>query len=360
MAKTLSLLLLALALLTGAAPAGARPVTDALGRVVEVPEPQNVRRVIALGSSMAFVTYLGAQDRIVGVEDIDKTVIAKPYVLCNRERFKDLPVVGKGGAVRVPNYERIVALNPDVVFIISTDPSEPDQIQRKLRVPVIALSQGLPAFDNEIFLESILLAGNILGREERAQELVTGIGELAKRLPAPAEKEKAQAYVGGLSYKGNQDIKSTAGDFLPLKLAGIANIADTAGRKGNCFINKEFLLTANPPLIFIDANGLPLIQENIKAEPHYYQRLKAMASGNTWLLLPHTTIFNTPEIMYINAFFMAKAAYPEAYAGLDLKALADEVFVLFNGVPLYEEMVRITGPVGRLHLTDKGLAHAAP
>ena len=31
--------------------------------------------------------------------------------------------------------------------------------------------------------------------------------DLAKRLPAPAEKEKAQAYVGGLSYKGNQDIK---------------------------------------------------------------------------------------------------------------------------------------------------------
>ena len=71
MAKTLSLLLLALALLSGAAPAGARPVTDAMGRVVEVPEPQNVRRVIALGSSMAFVTYLGAQDRIVGVEDIE-------------------------------------------------------------------------------------------------------------------------------------------------------------------------------------------------------------------------------------------------------------------------------------------------
>ena len=60
------------------------------------------------------------------------------------------------------------------------------------------------------------------------------------------------------------------------------------------------------------------------------------------------------------ASLRAKAAYPEAYAGLDLKALADEVFVLFNGVPLYEEMVRITGPVGRLHLTDKGLAHAAP
>ena len=358
MAKTLSLLLLALALLTGAAPAGARPVTDALGRVVEVPEPQNVRRVIALGSSMAFVTYLGAQDRIVGVEDIDKAVIAKPYVLCNRERFKDLPVVGKAGAVRVPNYERIVALNPDVVFIISTDPSEPDLLQRKLRVPVIALSQGLPAFDSEIFLESILLAGNILGREERARELVAGIGDLAKRLPAPAEKEKAQAYVGGLSYKGNQDIKSTTADFLPFTLSGVKNMADGMGQSGHFFINREFLLAADPPLIFIDGNGLPLIRQALGSERGYYERLSALTNGNAWLLLPHTAYFNNPEVLYINAFFMAKAAYPQRYSSLDPEALADEIFILFNGCPLYEDMARVTGRPGRLQLTSQGLDHA--
>ena len=358
MAKTLSLLLLALALLTGAAPAGARPVTDALGRVVEVPEPQNVRRVIALGSSMAFVTYLGAQDRIVGVEDIDKAVIAKPYVLCNRERFKDLPVVGKAGAVRVPNYERIVGLSPDVVFIISTDPSEPDLLQRKLRVPVIALSQGLPAFDNEIFLESILLAGNILGREERARELVAGIGDLAKRLPAPAEKEKAQAYVGGLSYKGNQDIKSTTADFLPFTLSGVKNMADGMGQSGHFFINREFLLAADPPLIIKDGNGLPLIRQALGSERGYYERLSALTNGNAWLLLPHTAYFNNPEVLYINAFFMAKAAYPQRYSSLAPEALADEIFILFNGCPLYEDMVRVTGRPGRLQLTDQGLDYA--
>ena len=358
MAKTLSLLLLALALLTGAAPAGARPVTDVMGRVVEVPEPQNVRRVIALGSSMAFVTYLGAQDRIVGVEDIDKAVIAKPYVLCNRERFKDLPVVGKAGAVRVPNYERIVALNPDVVFIISTDPSEPDLLQRKLRVPVIALSQGLPAFDSEIFLESILLAGNILGREERARELVAGIGDLAKRLPAPAEHAMARAYVGGLSYKGNQDIKSTTADFLPFTLAGVKNMVDGMGQSGHFFINREFLLAADPPLIFIDGNGLPLIRQALGSERGYYERLTALTSGNTWLLLPHTAYFNNPEVLYINAFFMAKAAYPQRYSSLDPEALADEIFILFNGCPLYEDMVRVTGRPGRLQLTAQGLDYA--
>ncbi|MGE4310957.1 ABC transporter substrate-binding protein [Desulfovibrio sp.] len=361
MEKKLSILALLLLLCLPAAPAGASTVTDALGRRVDVPEPEHISRILALGCSMGFITSLGAQDMVLAVEDIDKAPLAKPYIIANRDRFRDLPVVGKAGAARRYDFERIIGLKPDVIFIITSDPSEPELMQRKLRVPVLALSQGQPLYNEDVYLESLALVGRVLGREEQAAQLTTGVRNLTGRLRNhPVPQQQALAYVGGLSYKGNQDIKSTAGDFLPLKLAGIANIADTAGRKGNCFINKEFLLTANPRLIFIDANGLPLIQENIKAEPHYYQRLKAMTSGNTWLLLPHTTIFNTPEIMYINAFFMAKAAYPEAYAGLDLKALADEVFVLFNGVPLYEEMVRITGPVGRLHLTDKGLAHAAP
>lgn len=358
MAKALSLLMLALTLLTGAPHAGARSVTDAMGRIVEVPEPENIKRIVALGSSMAFVTYLGAQDKIVGVEDIDKTIIAKPYVLCNRELFKDLPVVGKAGAVRVPNYERIVGLGPDVVFIISTDPAEPDLLQRKLRIPVIALSQGLPAFDSEIFLDSILLAGSILGKKERAEEVVGGVRALAALLPAPPAGEEARAYVGGLSYRGNQDIKSTAADFLPFALSGIKNMADGMGRSGHFFINKEFLLAANPPLIFIDGNGLPLIRQGLGSERAYYERLTALTSGNAWLLLPHTAYFNNPEVLYINAFFMAKAAYPQRYAGLDPEAIADEIFILFNGYPLYEDMVRVTGRPGRLQLTGQGLDYA--
>ena len=358
MAKALSLLMLALALLTGVAPAGARSVTDAMGRVVEVPEPENIKNMVALGSSMAFVTYLGAQEKIVGVEDIDKTVIAKPYVLCNRERFKSLPVIGKAGAVRVPNYEGIAGLGPDVVFIVSTDPAEPDLLQRKLRIPVVALSQGQPAFDSEVFFDSILLAGNILGKNERAQELVSGVRALAARLSTPPHGDEARAYLGGLSYRGNQDIKSTAADFLPFTLSGVKNVVDGMGRSGHFFINKEYLLAANPPLIFIDGNGLPLIRQGLGSERAYYQRLTALTSGNAWLLLPHTAYFNNPEVLYINAFFMAKAAEPQRYASLDPEALADEIFILFNGCPLYEDMVRVTGRPGRLQLTDQGLDYA--
>lgn len=52
--------------------------------------------------------------------------------------------------MRIPNFERIIELKPDVV-LVSVDPAEPDNFQRKLRVPVVVVSQGQPVFDEEIF-----------------------------------------------------------------------------------------------------------------------------------------------------------------------------------------------------------------
>ena len=359
MEKKLSILALLLLLCLPAAPAGASTVTDALGRRVDVPEPESISRILALGCSMGFITSLGAQDMVLAVEDIDKAPLAKPYIIANRDRFRDLPVVGKAGAARRYDFERIIGLKPDVIFIITSDPSEPELMQRKLRVPVLALSQGQPLYNEDVYLESLALVGRVLGREEQAAQLTAGVRNLTGRLrDHPVPQQQALAYVGGLSYKGNQDIKSTTADFLPFTLSGVKNMADGMGQSGHFFINREFLLAADPPLIFIDGNGLPLIRQALGSERGYYERLTALTSGNTWLLLPHTAYFNNPEVLYINAFFMAKATYPQRYSDLDPEALADEIFILFNGCPLYEDMVRVTGRPGRLQLTDQGLDYA--
>ena len=339
--------------------AGAYEIKDSLGRHVDIPDAVAIHRLVALGSSMAFVTYLNAQDLVVGVEDLDKTSLAKPYILRNKEQFKDLPVVGKGGAVRIPDYERIIGLKPDVVFIVSTDPGEPDMLQRKLNIPVVAVSLGLPNFDEAIFLQSIELVGKVLGREKRADELVRGVQAIAADLAwRPAANAVVSAYAGGLSYKGNQDIKSTAGQFLPFILAGVKNVADVAGRAGHMFVNKEFLLVTNPELIFIDANGLPLIRQGMATEPDYYARLRALRDGKAWLMLPNTAYFNNPEMLYINAFYVAKAAYPAHYAGLDLAARADELFKLFVGRPLYREFTALAGKPGRVVMDQAELHYA--
>ncbi|HAL86409.1 MAG TPA: ABC transporter substrate-binding protein, partial [Deferribacteraceae bacterium] len=61
-------LILCLCILLVSFPAWAKTVTDVFGRAVEVPD--KVERVIGIGSSLSFVTYLGAQEMIAGVEDM--------------------------------------------------------------------------------------------------------------------------------------------------------------------------------------------------------------------------------------------------------------------------------------------------
>ncbi|MCD8490428.1 MAG: hypothetical protein LRY51_00165 [Geovibrio sp.] len=52
--------------------------------------------MISIGSSMAFVTYLRAQNLAVGVEDVEKAAdYTKPYIQANFETVKDLPVIAK-------------------------------------------------------------------------------------------------------------------------------------------------------------------------------------------------------------------------------------------------------------------------
>jgi len=320
--------------LTAPAQDAVRTLTDIFGR--DVPAPARVERLIALGSSQCFVTNLGAQGLSVGVEDMEKRPSTKPYIIVNQERVKDLPVIGKAGAVRIPNYEEIIRLKPDAIFIVSTERSEPDLIQRKTGIPVFAVGYGVTNYDEATYLASLRLVGEVLGRRERAAELERYIKGLPAQLSfVPKAGEEATAYVGGLSYKGHQGLTSTSADFFPMKLAHIANAVRAGGSPGHLFVNKEYLLANNPPLMFLDGNGLPLIREGLKTDPGFHERFRALREGRAWTLIPNTSYFMNPQILYVNAFFMAKAAYPEAYADLDPVAKAEEIFTAFNGVPLY-------------------------
>ncbi|MCD8493319.1 MAG: hypothetical protein LRY51_16255 [Geovibrio sp.] len=102
---------------------------------------------------MSYVSFLKAQDTVIGIEKIDSMTFEKrPYVYANREITAILPVVAEGGAARRPNIELIVSLKPDVIFTITADASEAELLQRKTRTPVVVLSYGYSGvnFDDTI------------------------------------------------------------------------------------------------------------------------------------------------------------------------------------------------------------------
>ncbi len=333
--------------------AQAKTVTDMQGRKVTVPD--KVERLIALGSSMSFVTYMKAQNLAVGVEDINKRAnFPKPYIYANMEMVKNLPVVGRGGPAQSYNVEAIVSLKPDVLFINSEDSTVADMLQRKLRIPVVAVSYGRGSFDLKTWMQSITLAGEVLGRQKRGAELNTYIKNIISRLNIDVP-QKAQAYVGGIAYKGYQGIDSTAGDFLPFNIAKVSNLAMKAGKRSQMFVNKEFIVSLSPQLVFLDGEGLAIMQKQFRDDPQLFGKIPAFKNGKVYLLLPNTAYYVNPEVMLANAFMVAKAAYPEKYAAIDPVAEADKVFGTFVGAALYKQFEKDTGGYRKVVLKDGGL-----
>jgi len=147
-------------------------IKDLLGREVEV--PSNVNRIVAVGpGALRLIAYLKATDMVVGVEDFEKLrPSGRPYILAYPE-LKELPSVGPGGPGKLPDLESLIALQPDVVFITYVDRKTAQDIQEKTGIPVVVLSYGnLGTFEDEDLFRSIELAGKILGREEKAHEVV--------------------------------------------------------------------------------------------------------------------------------------------------------------------------------------------
>lgn len=333
--------------------AQAKTVTDMQGRKVTVPD--RVERLIALGSSMSFVTYMKAQNLAVGVEDIDKRAnFPKPYIYANMEMVKNLPVVGRGGPAQSYNVEAIIGLKPDVVFINAEDGTVADMLYRKLKIPVVAVSYGRGSFDLKTYMQSITFTGEVLGRQKRAAELNAYIKKIISRLNIDVP-QKTQAYVGGIAYKGFQGIDSTAGDFLPFNIAKISNLAHKAGKRSQMFVNKEFIVSISPPLVFLDAEGLTVMQKQFRDDPQLFGKLPAFKNGRVYLMLPNTAYYVNPEVMLANSFMAAKAAYPQKYADIDPAAEADRVFTAFVGVPLYKQFEKDTGGYRKVVLKDGGL-----
>jgi len=154
-------------------------VTDMANRSVEV--KQNPQRIIGVGAgSLRMISYLNAADLVVGVDDREQkkyntsgfgmpSGIDKPYNLANPDLATRPFIGGKTG-----DPELIAAQNPDVVFYSFTTSRDAQTLQEKSGRPVVALVTGDLGKNKETFYQSLRLMAKILGKEERAEPILTG------------------------------------------------------------------------------------------------------------------------------------------------------------------------------------------
>lgn len=163
----------------------AKTITDSTGKMVQLPD--SVAHVICSGSGcLRLLTYLEAQNRIVGVDSIEtrrRTFDARPYALANPQ-FKQMPVFGEFRGH--DNPERILTLTPQPQVIFKTYSSQmgydPVELQQKTGIPVIVLNYGnLTNLRPELY-KSLRIMGMVLGKEDRAEQVISFLKRILRIL----------------------------------------------------------------------------------------------------------------------------------------------------------------------------------
>jgi iron complex transport system substrate-binding protein len=347
--------LLLLLWIPSSASAAPLTITDMAGRRVKVPAaPQ---RIICIGpGALRLIVYLAAQDKVVGIESMERRFPAgRPYWLA-QPQLKSLPDIGPGGAGAInkkPDLEAVMRVEPDMIFVTYMDAALADEVTAILGIPVVVLSYGeLAVFDTAVF-DSLKLAGTILNRGERADAVVNYIDrlrrDLDRRTAGLDEKDKPGVFVGGIGYRGTHGIESTQRQYIPLDWNHAVNLArqvdSTLG--GHVFVDKEILLGLDPDVIFIDGGGLALVAEDYRKKPAFYQALRAVRSQRVYALLPFNFYTTNIDTAMIDAYAIGKILYPRRFADVDLARRADAIFTFMVGRPVYRQMQATYGQVGQ-------------
>ncbi len=241
-------------------------VTDITGRQVSV--PNNPEKIICIGpGTLRLISYLNAQDKLAGIEEMEKIrPEGRPYRIAN-PNFTKLPSIGPGGPAAInkkPNMEAVLKVAPDIIFASYLAPLKADEIEKSLNIPIVIISYGISSTFDETVYKSITLIGKILNKQTRASEIIHYIEaarkDLQKRASNISDNKKPSVYPCGIGYRGARGIESSEKNYIPLKWINAKNISEKIPnfKQSHVILNKKKLLLLNPDIIFIDGGGKTL------------------------------------------------------------------------------------------------------
>ena len=316
-----------------------RAVRDSLGRNVVL--PGRAEKVLSLQPEITrIVAALGAGDKLVGAD----------YFILKHDHL--FPIVFPGArdlraVSNTPedmNFEMVLRLDPDVIFVSPTEVQMVDALQGKLKRPVLALA-SMGSFDK--LVEEILLVGRVLGREARAAELAADfrarIALVRRSVSAIPNEKKPRVY---LSFWGMltrtpvtyEPVDAAGGvncarGMLPANLGTIATVAQA-----------EQILAWRPDVILVQGSYLPgertVTTEGILRDKRFGS-LPAVRNGKVFYTFGFWYWWD-PALVLVETLYLARLFHPEATGPVDLEREANAIFKKYYGVEgAYSSLCRV-------------------
>ena len=197
-------------------------------------ENKKYNRIVVLDPATVEMIYmLGAEDKIVGVANLERSKVWP------EEKVAKLESVG---TFMKPSLEKIIALKPDLVI---TSALTDDNLNNGLKSNNIE-SKRIQANSIEEIFTNFLEVAKMLGKENEANKIIA-----EKKAKLEEIKKIATGNKKGLFVMSASPLMVFGNDNLPndiMKLLNIKNIAEN--QKGrNPIVTPEFIMKENPDII---------------------------------------------------------------------------------------------------------------
>ena len=273
--------------------AASHQITDESGRKIIV--PGSVTRFISLAPSLTEIVFaIGAGDRLVG-----------RTTYCNYP--PEAQHVEAVGDTLKPSIERIIALQPQIVFVSTA--SQLEAFTSELEAHNIAV-YVTDSHDLEGVFHSIERIGDVLGKRAQADELLK---QLRGRVAAVAEKVKSQPPVRVFYQVSDEPLYTIGRDAfitdLIKRAGGISVTADVPGAWPK--FSAESALAANPDAIVLPTGGsMGTANSNVA---NALKRSAAVANGRVYKI--NDDHLSRPGPRAVDGLEdLARALHPEAFS----------------------------------------------
>ncbi len=344
-------------------------ITDMIGREVSV-NPGTYKRVVCIGAgALRMYSYIADPALLCGVEDIDNTTlterpkmfdsVARPYVIAFGDIFAALPSCGVGGpSAQAAEAEKILACDPDLVISEYEDVEKEDALQEQLGVPVITLKSGPDGVFDDSFKSSMRLLGTLFEQDEKAEALISFVEaetkEISNRTANVAEQDKPRVYICGLGNWGTTNHLMTAQNYKAFDLVNVKNVVTDLVNPGIQPIEEEkfVALGKDMDIMIVDAAAVKNIKPLYQEDRAMFDACKAWNDGEVYLQMAYNAYYTNFETALINTWFLAKTAYPDLFADVDMVEKTNEITKAFLGKELAEEIFAYPASFGGYQKID--------
>jgi len=319
-------------------------IVDAEGAAKTVSKP--VEGIIVLNPDCAqAIRTIGAKDEIIGIEwaTATKTIFFP--------ELSQLPSVGMG---YMPDLEKILAMNPDILIAYAPGVYNPghEGLEDKLEPTVTVVR--LDFYKLETIRGEMLKLGYLLDKVDNARKYLEWhdkyIDKIEAEISGLSDNEKPKVFLDYGGKKGTSDQRITCakgtGNHQMCEKAGGRNIAINLPpglAPGYPYVSLEWVLEQNPEVIIGYASGYNTREGGYETDDdskmkEYYDEIRGLpgfenieAVRNNRVYILHHSVSCGPSYL-VGLSYLAKWFHPELFSDLDPQKVHQEYIDEFCGI----------------------------